>query len=63
MRLSNATKLLSMVLLAFFKVALVLAVTPNSRLLSLVPPSAQVVAGMSATSQDAMCVKLDGSMR
>jgi hypothetical protein len=50
MPLSNATKLLSMVLLAFFKVALVSAVTPNSRLLSLVPPSAQVVAGMSASS-------------
>jgi hypothetical protein len=50
MPLSNATKLLSMVLLAFFKVALVSAVTPNSRLLSLVPPSAKVVAGMSASS-------------
>ncbi len=50
MPLSNATKLLSMVLLAFFKVGLVSAVTPNSRLLSLVPPSAQVVAGMSTSS-------------
>ena len=50
MRLSNATKLLSMVLLAFFKAALVSALTPNLRLLSLVPPSAQVVAGMSASS-------------
>jgi hypothetical protein len=39
-----------MVLIAFFKVASVSAVTPNTRLLSLVPPSAQVVAGMHAPS-------------
>jgi hypothetical protein len=50
MRLSSATKLLLMVLVAFFKVASVSAVTPNSRLLSLVPPSAHVVAGMNAPS-------------
>jgi hypothetical protein len=50
MRLSNASKLLLIVLFGFFEVAPVSAVTPNSRLLSLVPPSAQVVAGMSASS-------------
>lgn len=50
MRLSSATKLFLMVLLSFLKVAPVSAVTPDSRLLSLVPPSAQLVAGMSASS-------------
>jgi hypothetical protein len=50
MRLSNASKLLLIVLFGFFAVAPVPAVTPNSRLLSLVPPAAAVVAGMRASS-------------
>jgi hypothetical protein len=50
MRQSNAIKLLLMVLLPFFKVASVSAVAPNPSLLSLVPPSAEVVAGMNAPS-------------
>jgi hypothetical protein len=52
MRLSNAIKLLLIVLFGFFEVAPLSAVTPNSRLLSLVPPAAAVVAGMTAPSRD-----------
>jgi hypothetical protein len=51
MWLSNAIKLLLMVILPFFKVASVSAVAPNPSLLSLVPPSARVVAGMNAPSR------------
>jgi hypothetical protein len=50
MSLSNVTKLLLTIPFVFLKVAAVSAVTPDSRLLSLVPPAAQVVAGMSASS-------------
>jgi hypothetical protein len=50
MWLSNASKLLLIVLFGFFEVAPASAVTPNSRLLSLVPPAAAVVAGMHAPS-------------
>jgi hypothetical protein len=50
MRLLNASKLLLIVLFGFFVVAPVSAVTPDSRLLSLVPPTAAVVAGMHAPS-------------
>ncbi|HEY1965100.1 MAG TPA: hypothetical protein VGG59_09225 [Acidobacteriaceae bacterium] len=52
MRLSSVTNLLLMVLLLFIETASVSAVTPNSRLVSLVPPSAEVVAGMNAPSGD-----------
>jgi hypothetical protein len=50
MQRSSVTKLLLMVLFAFFRVAPVPAVTPDPRLLSLVPPAVQVVAGMNAPS-------------
>lgn len=48
MRRSSATMLIVMVLFLLFTVAPVPAVAPNQTLLSLVPPSAQVVAGMNA---------------
>jgi hypothetical protein len=51
MRLSSATKLLLMVLFALFTVAPAPAVTPDPKLLSLVPPAVRVVAGMTAPSR------------
>jgi hypothetical protein len=50
MRVSNGIKLLLTVLFALFEVPPMSAVTPDSRLLSLVPPAAAVVAGMHAPS-------------
>jgi hypothetical protein len=52
MRQSNAIKLLLMVLLPFFKFASAPAITPNQKLLSLVPPAVPVVAGMNAPSRN-----------
>src|ERR1700758_5012436 len=48
MRRIRVSKVVLLVLFPFFTIALASAVTPNPKLLSLVPPMAQSVAGMSA---------------
>jgi hypothetical protein len=48
MRRFRVSKVVLPVLLVFFTLALASAVTPNPKLLSLVPPTAQIVAGMTA---------------
>ena len=48
MRRIRVSKVILLVLFPFFAIALASAVTPNPRLLSLVPPTAQSVAGMTA---------------
>jgi hypothetical protein len=50
MRRLSGNKPLLMVLFSFFAVAISSAVSPDPRLLPLVPPGAQIVAGMSAPS-------------
>ena len=52
MRRWTCTELFLMVLLLFFKVSSASAVSPDPRLLSLVPPSVRVIAGMKAPSSD-----------
>ena len=52
MRRWTCTELLVVVLLVFFKAASVSTVSPNPKLLSLVPPAARVIAGMKAPSSD-----------
>jgi hypothetical protein len=52
MRRWTCTEFLVVVLLVFFKAASVSAVSPDPRLLSLVPPAARVIAGMKAPSID-----------
>ena len=47
----RVSEVILLVLFPFFTIALASAVTPNPRLLSLVPPTAQSVAGMSAPSR------------
>jgi hypothetical protein len=51
MRRIRVSKAILLILSPFFTIALASAVTPNPKLLSLVPPMAQSVAGMSAPSR------------
>jgi hypothetical protein len=52
MRRIRVSKAVLLVLLSFFAIAVARAVTPNPKLLSLVPPMAQSVAGMTAAQRD-----------